>query len=165
MLMQHSTGTRIETNFKLVHHPATRKLFAGHWSAIIRRVQKKGPRSTVKLFISLVLITLCCVCYTTYAQPQFQNPSATDLPIIDAHTHTDFSGGPERTSGIAKTEAQYFKEWREAGVVGAVAPTRPVGGDFHDWKNRNVVYCAGVGITIDAAGIESGLKSGKYGCI
>ena len=54
-----------------------------------------------------------------------------------------------------KTEAQYFKEWQETGVVGAVAHTSPVGANFHDLKNRNVVYCAGVGITIDAAGIEA----------
>ncbi|HEX5964417.1 MAG TPA: amidohydrolase family protein [Pyrinomonadaceae bacterium] len=87
------------------------------------------------------------------------------MPVIDAHTHTDFSGGPERTSGIAKTEAQYFKEWREAGIVGAVAHTSPIGANFHDLKNRNVVYCAGVGLTIDDAAIEAGLKSGKYGCI
>ena len=89
----------------------------------------------------------------------------TELRVIDAHTHTDFSGGPERTSGIAKTEAQYFKEWQEAGVVGAVAHTSPIGANFHKLKDRNVVYCAGVGVTIDAAGIEAGLKSGKYGCI
>jgi uncharacterized protein len=118
----------------------------------------------VKHFVLLALVSLCCV-YTVYAQPGFQNQSTTDLPVIDAHTHTDFSGGPERTSGIAKTEAQYFKEWREAGVVGAVAHTSPIGANFHDLKDRNVVYCAGVGVTIDTAGIEAGLKSGKYGCI
>ena len=63
----------------------------------------------MKTFIWLVLISLCCVYYTAYAQTRFQNQSATDLQVIDAHTHTDFSGGPERTSGIAKTAAQYFK--------------------------------------------------------
>ena len=79
--------------------------------------------------------------------------------------HSEHSGGPERTSGIAKTEAQYFKEWSEAGVVGAVAHVSPVGANYHDLKNRNVIHCAGVGLTIDTAGIEAGLKSGKYRCI
>ena len=119
----------------------------------------------MKHFFFLVLISLCCVQYSAYGQPGFQNQSQTDIPIIDAHTHTDFAGGPERTSGIAKTEAQYFKEWREAGVVGAVAHTSPIGANFHELKKRNVVYCVGVGVTIDAAAIEAGLKSGKYGCI
>ncbi len=132
----------------------------------VTRIQnrRKAHQSTVKQFVSLALLCLACV-YTTYAQPRFQNQSSTAVPVIDAHTHTDFSGGPERTSGIAKTEAQYFKEWQEAGVVGAVAHTSPIGANFHDLKNRNVVYCAGVGLTIDAAAIETGLKSGKYGCI
>jgi len=87
------------------------------------------------------------------------------LKIIDAHTHTDFSGGVERTSGIPKTEAEYFKEWQEAGVVGAVAHTSQSGGDYYDLKSRNVIYCAGVGDKIDLPGIESGLKAGKYGCV
>lgn len=110
-------------------------------------------------------LVLCSLVATAQAQPAKQTPASNKLPVIDAHTHTDFSGGPERTSGIAKTEAQYFKEWSEAGVVGAVAHTSPIGANFHNLKDRNVVYCAGVGVTIDAAGIETGLKSGKYACI
>ena len=81
----------------------------------VTRIQnrRKGHQSTVKQLVSLALLCLACV-YTTYAQTGFQNQSSTAVPVIDAHTHTDFSGGPERTSGIAKTEAQYFKEWKEA---------------------------------------------------
>ena len=93
----------------------------------------------MKQFICVVLLCLSCA-FTALAQ---------ELPIIDAHTHTDFSGGPERSSGIPKTEAEYFKEWREAGIVGAVAHISPTGANFHDLKNRNVVYCAGVGLTMD----------------
>lgn len=87
------------------------------------------------------------------------------LQIIDVHTHTDFSGGLEITSKIPKTREQYFKEWREAGVVGAVAHTTEDGSDFHDLKDQNVIYCAGVGENINKKRIESGLKSGQYGCI
>ena len=112
----------------------------------------------MKQFIFLVLLLPGCA-FTALAQ------QPVEVPIIDAHTHTDFSGGPERTSAIPKTEAQYFKEWREAGVVGAVAHVGPTGANYHDLKARNVVHCAGIGITIDAAAVEAGLKSGKYGCI
>lgn len=96
---------------------------------------------------------------------QVVQPTTQELPIIDAHTHTDFTGGPERSSSIPKTEAQYFNEWRQAGVVGAVAHTSASGANFHDLKSRNVIYCAGVNASADTVEIESGLKSGKYGCI
>jgi uncharacterized protein len=117
------------------------------------------------LFLILLLLSA-----PAFAQSQNQAGPGAKLPseeltIIDAHTHTDFSGGVEQTSGIAKTESQYFQEWREAGIVGAVAHTSMTGGNYHDLKNRNVIHCAGVGLKIDAAGIESGLRTGKYGCI
>jgi uncharacterized protein len=91
--------------------------------------------------------------------------NAQSLRIIDAHTHTDFSGGPERTSQIPKTEAEYFKEWKEAGIVGAVAHTGPSRSNYVDLRSKNVIHCAGVGERMDARQIESGLKSGKYGCL
>lgn len=100
----------------------------------------------------------------TCLQPFSQTTNET-LAIIDAHTHTDFTGGPERTSRIPKTEAEYFKQWHDAGVVGAVAHTSASGANYHDLKSRNVIHCAGVNTSVDAVGIESGLKSGKYSCI
>jgi hypothetical protein len=116
-------------------------------------------------------IVLAIVCFTqAYAQSvnqarQVVKSTREELQIIDAHTHADFSGGTERTSGIPKTEAQYFKEWREAGIVGAVAHTSMRGGNSLHLKGRNVIYCAGIGIDIDVRAVNSGLKSGKYGCI
>jgi hypothetical protein len=92
--------------------------------------------------------------------------SANDaIPIIDVHTHTIFTGGLEQGRGIPKTESQYFKEWQEAGVVGAVAHTSMSGENFYDLKNRNVIYCVGVGSETSSAQVETGLRSGKYGCI
>ncbi|HEX6730783.1 MAG TPA: amidohydrolase family protein, partial [Pyrinomonadaceae bacterium] len=118
------------------------------------------------------LLSIVCVSSSLFAltySPTRQTPTVRstteELRIIDAHTHTDFSGGPERSSAIPKTEAQYFKEWNEAGVVGAVAHTSASGGNYHNLKSRNVIHCAGVDTKVDAAGIESGLKSGKFGCI
>ena len=111
----------------------------------------------------LILTTIVLSClFTSTAQ---QTDKSDNLRIIDVHTHTDFSGAPERTSGIPKTEAQYFREWAEAGVVGAVAHVSPRGEGIQNLKARNVIHCAAAATTIDASEIESGLKSGKYGCI
>ena len=87
------------------------------------------------------------------------------IPIIDVHTHTSFTGGTEPTTGRPRTMDQYFKEWREAGIVGAVAHTTADGGGFQDLASRNVIYCGGVGDRIDLKRIEGGLKSRQYRCI
>ena len=122
-----------------------------------------------------VVLAALCISLPLYAQSAHQTgptartvtPKSPDdnLPIIDAHTHTDFSGGIEKTSGVPLTEEEYFKEWREAGVVGAVAHTSQTLGNFHNLKDRNVTYCAGAGTHVKVAAIAAGLKSGKYGCI
>ncbi|MGZ6333063.1 MAG: amidohydrolase family protein [Bdellovibrionota bacterium] len=87
------------------------------------------------------------------------------LQIIDAHTHTDFTGKPERTSGIPITQENYLKEMQDAGVVGAIAHTNEDGGGYADLRAHHVVHCAGTGAKVDVKRIEDGLKSGKYGCI
>ena len=90
---------------------------------------------------------------------------AQDVPlrIIDAHTHTRFDGSTAIETGAPQTKEQYYKEWREAGVVGAVAHASADGGNVHDLKD--VIYCAGVGDKIDLKRIEDGLKSRQYRCI
>jgi hypothetical protein len=120
--------------------------------------------------LSIVVVALFCFPFPAYSQSVNQTqsavkPSTAELEIIDAHTHTEFTGGVERASGIPQTEAEYFKEWREAGVVGAVAHTSQTLGDFYDLKDRNVIYCAGVGNKLNTRAIDAGLKSEKYGCI
>jgi len=91
---------------------------------------------------------------------------AAPLAIIDAHTHTHFDGAPERTSKIPVTKEQYLKEWRQAGVVGAVSHTSETGEGYVDeLRAKNVIFCAGIGPNVDAGGLEEGLKSGKFGCI
>jgi predicted TIM-barrel fold metal-dependent hydrolase len=87
------------------------------------------------------------------------------MPIIDAHTHTSFTGDTEPTTGRPRTMEQYFKEWREAGIVGAVAHTSATGENFYDLAKRNVIYCGGVGETVELKRIENGLKSRQYRCI
>jgi predicted TIM-barrel fold metal-dependent hydrolase len=88
-----------------------------------------------------------------------------DFPIIDAHTHTHFTGKPERTSGIMDTQEQYLKELKGIGAVGAVALTNTTRSDYHDLSAENIVACAGTGAKVNAAEIEAGLKAGKFNCI
>ena len=105
-------------------------------------------------FLPLILITFSL----NIAQAQ-EKP----VPIIDAHTHTRFDGSTTQETGAPQTKEQYFKEWREAGIVGAVAHTSADGANFHELKN--VIYCAGVGDNINLKRIEDGLKSGQYRCV
>ena len=117
--------------------------------------------------IALAMLTsiFTTVAQSVYPTEQRVKSGEEELRIIDAHTHITFTGAIERISGIPKTEVQYFKEWRDAGIVGAVAHTSANARNHYDLKNRNVISCAGVGTKIDAVGIESGLRSDKYGCI
>jgi predicted TIM-barrel fold metal-dependent hydrolase len=87
------------------------------------------------------------------------------LQIIDAHTHTSFTGKPEKTTGIPDTRDQYFAEWRRAGIVGAVAHAPSESEAAPDLREQNVITCVGVSDRPDTARIEEGLKSGRYGCI
>jgi len=112
------------------------------------------------------LITLLCLLIFGVAHAQQSTPkTAPDIPIIDVHTHTSFNGRTQQPRGIPQTEAQYFKEWEEAGVVGAVAHTSISGSNFFNLKSRNVIYCAGVGEQTNTKEIEAGLRAKKYGCI
>ncbi len=92
--------------------------------------------------------------------------AANDFPIIDAHTHTKFSASKERTSGIPCTLESYLSEMKKNGVVGMISHTGQNGEGYVDLKKEGVIHCAGVsGAPGDAARVEEGLKSGKYGCI
>lgn len=106
-----------------------------------------------RLLISAVALSVLGAC------------SSTPLQVIDAHTHTRFNGKPESNSEIPQTEAEYFREWEEAGVVGAVGHVGIKGEDYKDLKSRHVVHCAGVGPKVDVQTIEAGLRSGKFGCL
>jgi len=91
------------------------------------------------------------------------------LRIIDAHTHTEFPGTPESSSGVMQTSEEYFQEMQEAGVVGAVAhtltPELGKGPKDSDLRAHNVIHCAGTEGRVDAARLEKGLRSGRYRCI
>lgn len=88
------------------------------------------------------------------------------LPVIDVHTHTQFTGKPEEITHILQTKEEYLRERREAGVVGAVSHTSADGRGYDpDLKSQNTIFCAGIAAKVNAARLEADLKAGKFGCI
>ena len=94
-----------------------------------------------------------------------RRPKTNALLIIDAHTHSDFSGKLEKTRGVPVTQQQYFKEWRRAGVVAAIAHTHSESDTPPDLRDQNVMACMGISALPNAPLIEEALRSGRYGCI
>ena len=87
------------------------------------------PGQLLALLALLVLTSGKSNCQTT------GDPDS--LQIIDAHTHTEFTGKTEESSGIPMTREEYFREWREAGVVGAVAHAH----EDESWDRAPCWYC------------------------
>jgi uncharacterized protein len=87
------------------------------------------------------------------------------LAIIDAHTHTNFSGDLEKTRRVPITREQYFKERQRAGVVAGIAHTQAEAESSPDLRDQNVMSCIGIGARPNVPMIEDGLRSGRYGCI
>jgi len=98
------------------------------------------------------------------AKEKPKKPRATALRIIDAHTHTDFSGELDKTRGVSITEKQYFDEWKRAGVVAAIAHGHSDEAS-PDLRDRHVMTCIGIDAKPNVSLIEEGLRSGKYECI
>jgi len=143
----------------------------------------------IRPIISIVLIAVCALAAGCGSCPMHSGPSKTasanapgkqlgtpaekqpatvaekPLEVIDAHTHPDFGGQNEPTSGIPETRDEYVKEMREAGVVGAIAMGARGVRNEPDLHTLGVMRCAGIASTVDVAAIEKGLKSGHYGCI
>lgn len=88
------------------------------------------------------------------------------FPVIDAHTHTDFDGRPERSSQRPFTRDQYLKELKEIGAVGAVSHISSTGAGYDSALDGDgVIFCRGVGEKIDLGEIEMGLQQHRYACI
>ena len=124
------------------------------------------------LVASLALVTGCSAYRVKSTEPaaketEAQTQTTTDEPllVIDAHTHTDFSDKHERTSGITDSKEQYFREWREAGVVGAVSHSSSPEEKQEDLRAYGVTHCMGMRAKVNVAKVEAGLKSGQYGCL
>lgn len=89
-----------------------------------------------------------------------------DLPIIDAHVHTSFTGNRSEDTGMTYSRAGLLEQFRQAHVVGAVSMMSRYGTGYDpELKSKGVIFCVGISTTPDYAEIEAGLKSGKYNCI
>jgi hypothetical protein len=84
-----------------------------------------------------------------------------NVPVIDAHTHTYF----ESSGSQHATKEDYLREWREANVVGAVSHTSQDGRGYVPELSDKVVFCFGIGNTINLVRVERGLQTGQFGCI
>ncbi len=119
-------------------------------------------KSLILLPPALLALTLATQCASARKDGA---PTRRPSRVIDAHTHTNFTGKAERTSKIPITREQYVKELRDAGVVGSVSHTGRGGEGYVDLSSENVVSCYGAGPKINAAELEAGLKSAKFRCI
>lgn len=103
------------------------------------------------------------------ATPSPRSPASTvhsELRVIDAHTHASFSGEVDPLSKIPFTRAEYLREFREAGIVGAVAHTPPENTTPQpELAEYGVIQCFGVAAKVDIRKLEAGLKSGQHKCI
>ncbi len=122
-------------------------------------------KTLVALTCLLLLASGCSTAGKSRGTPAVEASAGDELPIIDAHTHTEFTGHPEPVTGIPMTEEEYFKELKEAHAIGAVAHTHQGAGDYFDLRSRGIMHCAGVTVRPNFKDIEQGLKTGQYGCI
>lgn len=128
---------------------------------------RKDSRYATVVAAALLAATTLAGCSTAPKQTEPAAEAASDegLKVIDAHTHTEFTGHPEPITGIMMTEEEYFKQLKEANAVAAIAHTHQGKPDYFDLRSKGITHCVGVGERPDLKDAEAGLKSGKYGCI
>jgi predicted TIM-barrel fold metal-dependent hydrolase len=88
------------------------------------------------------------------------------LKIIDAHIHTAFNGNTDPEIGIPYSKETLLKEFKEAGVVGAVSMMSRKGLGFDESLRENGVrFCVGLSEKPNYTEIEAGLRTKRYHCI
>jgi hypothetical protein len=107
------------------------------------------------------------------AQSQSARRELTSIPsIIDVHTHTHFTENPAQ---LEESEAEYFAQWKKAGVVAAIShgssdafsgkKLAPDEVEDADLRDKGVIHCAGISESSKIALVKAGLKSKRYGCL
>jgi hypothetical protein len=88
------------------------------------------------------------------------------LPVVDAHTHADLGGHEEPFSKIPETLAQFLKELKEIGGVGAVGHgASGVRKLEPELASLPLYQCYGVRQKVNVADVEKALKSNSARCI
>lgn len=89
-----------------------------------------------------------------------------EMPVIDVHTHADFSNEPEAFSKIMDSKEQYLKELKEIGAIAAISHMHNgVGKMDKDLAAYPILRCSGVGKVVDIKSLERDLKSKTARCI
>lgn len=116
------------------------------------------------------LILLCLIFQTACTHgSKAVSPSNLDdssLPIIDVHTHTDFSNEVDESSGLSYTLEGYLESMKKAHVVGAVSHSPRDGSNMvQDLSKYNVIRCLGIGFEVNAVKVETSLSSRRFQCL
>ena len=121
----------------------------------------RAPAFLLRAFLLILLSAIIVAAQTRQTKP---TKRSSQLKIIDAHTHTDFTGKVD-TRGVAITQEQYFEEWRRAGVVAAISHAHSDDRLSPDLRAKNVMSCIGVDAKPNASQLEDALESGRYRCM
>ncbi|MGE0634277.1 MAG: amidohydrolase family protein [Pseudobdellovibrionaceae bacterium] len=120
----------------------------------------------IAVFIIITLVSIVAIWKFVTPSRVVAAPPSDFLPVIDVHTHTDFSNKKEPLSQIMESEEQYFKEMKEAGVVGTVAHMSRGQINYNSkLAESHVVHCFGIGDKIKLAALKKLLESKQVGCI
>jgi hypothetical protein len=119
----------------------------------------------MKFLPLLLLVIFGCTHYIAPTAKPATSLAEENFPIIDAHTHTRFTGKTNPYSGITSTLTDYQNALKEANVVGAVVHTSQTGQGYVDLKSQHIIHCGGVDAKVDVKRLEDGLKAGRYSCI
>lgn len=139
------------------------------------RTLKKVKIFLVIFILSIALITAIGSCTPSFKIQKIQTSTEEKLaalgepfafPVIDAHTHTHFTGKEEPTSKIPQTLHEFLTQMKTAGITQAISHSgRQEGENFADLKEYGVFHCIGVGEKTQVQKVETVLKKGKARCI
>jgi len=121
----------------------------------------------LSFFKSLLIACFCLPFIACSTTGVFKTDSQKDgrIRIIDAHTHAVLKNKLEGMNRPIPSKEEFLKDMVANNVVGAVSHTRNPGEYNEELRNRNVVFCYGIGDKVNEKEVEHGLKSGQYGCI
>lgn len=119
----------------------------------------------MKMVLFLILFLCACAMTPSKSENNKTVKGFEQIPIIDVHVHSRFTGEKESNSGILQTKDQFIKERSESGIVAHVNMTGQGAQDFTDQSDLNIISCYGVGFKVEKNTIEQGLKEKKFKCI
>lgn len=124
-------------------------------------------------FLTLLMVgAVSCAHSVRRSEPAKHSAVATNsdsefFPVIDAHMHTAFNGKPEPYSKIPYTMEEMLKEFKAAGIVGAVSHLKRTNGANYiaELSNYGMLQCFGAVANSDLKTLEAGLKDRRFRCI